>query len=235
MRRIRPGRGCPRNCKWRAERPRAATGRTGKARWSALTREPGDRPPRNCQRDAAGRGAPTDTPLGSGATRPGCRVAMAWANPGVEVPMSHLVRRFLMLATCGHDRGRHARGSRWIRRTVRVRAQPGLGRRRGDRHPDRPLVTRLPVGNVPHQVSVSDVVDKLVASNTADDTISIVDLPTLADAHLAPRPRAGAHGAQPRVACCSRSATSAPAPSRWSRSRRSARSPASTACSSRTI
>jgi YVTN family beta-propeller protein len=42
------------------------------------------------------------------------------------------------------------------------------------------LVARLPVGNVPHQVSVSDVVDKLVASNTADDTISIVDLPTLA-------------------------------------------------------
>jgi YVTN family beta-propeller protein len=42
------------------------------------------------------------------------------------------------------------------------------------------LVMRLPVGNVPHQVSVSDVVDKLVASNTADDTISIVDLPTLA-------------------------------------------------------
>jgi YVTN family beta-propeller protein len=42
------------------------------------------------------------------------------------------------------------------------------------------LVTRLPVGKVPHQVSVSDVVDKLVSSNTADDTISIVDLPTLA-------------------------------------------------------
>ena len=41
------------------------------------------------------------------------------------------------------------------------------------------LVTRLPVGNVPHQVSVSDVVDKLVASNTADDTITIIDLPTL--------------------------------------------------------
>jgi YVTN family beta-propeller protein len=41
------------------------------------------------------------------------------------------------------------------------------------------LVARLPVGNVPHQVSVSDVVDKLVASNTADDTISIVDLRTL--------------------------------------------------------
>jgi YVTN family beta-propeller protein len=32
---------------------------------------------------------------------------------------------------------------------------------------------------VPHQVSVSDVVAKLVASNTADDTISIVDLRTL--------------------------------------------------------
>jgi YVTN family beta-propeller protein len=42
------------------------------------------------------------------------------------------------------------------------------------------LVARLPVGKVPHQVAVSDVVDKLVASNTADDTISIVDLPTLA-------------------------------------------------------
>ncbi len=42
------------------------------------------------------------------------------------------------------------------------------------------VVMRLPVGNVPHQVAVSDVVGKLVASNTADDTISIVDLPTLA-------------------------------------------------------
>jgi YVTN family beta-propeller protein len=42
------------------------------------------------------------------------------------------------------------------------------------------LVARLPVGRVPHQVAISDVVDKLVASNTADDTISIIDLPTLA-------------------------------------------------------
>jgi len=41
------------------------------------------------------------------------------------------------------------------------------------------LIMRLPVGNVPHQVSVSDVMNKLVASNTADDTISIVDLRTL--------------------------------------------------------
>jgi YVTN family beta-propeller protein len=42
------------------------------------------------------------------------------------------------------------------------------------------VIMRVPVGNVPHQVSVSDVVDKMIASNTADDTISIVDLPTLA-------------------------------------------------------
>ncbi len=44
------------------------------------------------------------------------------------------------------------------------------------------LVTRIAVGNVPHQVAVSDVAGKLVASNTADDTISIVDLGTLAKA-----------------------------------------------------
>ena len=42
------------------------------------------------------------------------------------------------------------------------------------------LVARLPVGRVPHQVVVSDVAGKLIASNTADDTISIVDLRTLA-------------------------------------------------------
>ena len=41
------------------------------------------------------------------------------------------------------------------------------------------LVARLPVGRVPHQVVVSDVAGKLVASNTADDTLSIVDLSTL--------------------------------------------------------
>lgn len=41
------------------------------------------------------------------------------------------------------------------------------------------VVTRLPVGNVPHQVAISDVAGKLIASNTADDTISIVDLATL--------------------------------------------------------
>jgi YVTN family beta-propeller protein len=41
------------------------------------------------------------------------------------------------------------------------------------------LVARLPVGRVPHQVVVSDVTNKLIASNTADDTISIVDLSTL--------------------------------------------------------
>jgi YVTN family beta-propeller protein len=41
------------------------------------------------------------------------------------------------------------------------------------------LVTRIAVGNVPHQVAISDVAGKLVASNTADDTISVVDLATL--------------------------------------------------------
>ena len=41
------------------------------------------------------------------------------------------------------------------------------------------LLARLPVGRVPHQVVVSDVAGKLVASNTADDTISIVDLRSL--------------------------------------------------------
>jgi YVTN family beta-propeller protein len=41
------------------------------------------------------------------------------------------------------------------------------------------VVTRLPVGNVPHQVAVSDVTGKLITSNTGDDTISIVDLSTL--------------------------------------------------------
>ena len=42
------------------------------------------------------------------------------------------------------------------------------------------VVARVPVGDVPHQVAVSDVTGKLVASNTGDDTISIVDLDTLA-------------------------------------------------------
>jgi YVTN family beta-propeller protein len=38
------------------------------------------------------------------------------------------------------------------------------------------VIARLPVGNVPHQVAVSVQAGKLVASNTADDTISIIDL-----------------------------------------------------------
>jgi YVTN family beta-propeller protein len=41
------------------------------------------------------------------------------------------------------------------------------------------LVARIPVGNVPHQVAISEVTGKLVASNTADDSVSIVDLATL--------------------------------------------------------
>ena len=40
------------------------------------------------------------------------------------------------------------------------------------------VIAQLPVGKVPHQVTVSATLGKLVASNTADDTISIVDLKT---------------------------------------------------------
>lgn len=38
------------------------------------------------------------------------------------------------------------------------------------------VVTRIPVGKVPHQVIVSAATRKLIASNTQDDTISIIDL-----------------------------------------------------------
>ncbi len=38
------------------------------------------------------------------------------------------------------------------------------------------LVTRIQVGNVPHQVVIADRVGKMVASNTDDNTVSIVDL-----------------------------------------------------------
>ena len=41
------------------------------------------------------------------------------------------------------------------------------------------VVSRIAVGNVPHQVAVSDTLGLLVASNTADNTISVVDLRTL--------------------------------------------------------
>ena len=40
------------------------------------------------------------------------------------------------------------------------------------------VVAQINVGKVPHQVTVSATLGKLVASNTADDTISIVDLKT---------------------------------------------------------
>jgi YVTN family beta-propeller protein len=46
------------------------------------------------------------------------------------------------------------------------------------------VVARIPVGRVPHQVAISDVTGKMVASNTADDTISIVDLGTMATTTL---------------------------------------------------
>ncbi len=42
------------------------------------------------------------------------------------------------------------------------------------------VVARVQVGKVPHQVAVSEELAKLVATNTEDDTISIVDLETLA-------------------------------------------------------
>ncbi len=38
------------------------------------------------------------------------------------------------------------------------------------------VVARLRVGNVPHQVAVSDTLGKLAATNTADNTLSVVDL-----------------------------------------------------------
>ena len=41
------------------------------------------------------------------------------------------------------------------------------------------VVARVKVGNVPHQVAVSDTLGKLVASNTADNTITIISLKTL--------------------------------------------------------
>jgi len=40
------------------------------------------------------------------------------------------------------------------------------------------VIAQIPVGKVPHQVTVSAALGKLVASNTADDTISIIDLKT---------------------------------------------------------
>ena len=41
------------------------------------------------------------------------------------------------------------------------------------------VVARIAVGHVPHQVVVSDTLNKLVASNMEDDTVSIVDLDTM--------------------------------------------------------
>jgi len=40
------------------------------------------------------------------------------------------------------------------------------------------VIAQIPVGKVPHQVVVSATLGKLVASNTADNTISIIDLET---------------------------------------------------------
>ena len=40
------------------------------------------------------------------------------------------------------------------------------------------LVARIEVGNVPHQVVIADRLGKMVASNTEDNTVSIIDLST---------------------------------------------------------
>ena len=97
-------------------------------------------------------------------------------------------------------------------RTHRASADVAVIDSRTDR-----LVT-LPVGKVPHQVSVSDVVNKLVASNTPPMDDELDHRPADAqDAH-APRPRAGAHGARPKVVCVARGRQHRPpAPSRCSR------------------
>ncbi len=42
------------------------------------------------------------------------------------------------------------------------------------------VIARVPVGRVPHQVAVSDTLGRLVASNTADNTVSVIDLARLA-------------------------------------------------------
>ena len=41
------------------------------------------------------------------------------------------------------------------------------------------LVASVKVGNVPHQVSVSDTLGKMITSNTSDNTVTITDLETL--------------------------------------------------------
>ncbi len=42
------------------------------------------------------------------------------------------------------------------------------------------VVARIDVGNVPHQVALSDTLGKLIASNTGDNTISIISLDSFA-------------------------------------------------------
>ena len=41
------------------------------------------------------------------------------------------------------------------------------------------VIARVGVGSVPHQVAVSDVLGRMIATNTADNTVSIIDLRTL--------------------------------------------------------
>lgn len=44
------------------------------------------------------------------------------------------------------------------------------------------VIATVPVGNVPHQVAVSQELGKMITSNTEDNTISIIDLRTLQEA-----------------------------------------------------
>ncbi len=41
------------------------------------------------------------------------------------------------------------------------------------------VVARIPVGQVPHQVAVSESLDRMTVSNTAENTLSVIDLKTL--------------------------------------------------------
>jgi YVTN family beta-propeller protein len=103
---------------------------------------------------------------------------MAWVNPGVEVPMSCFARcvtaAALVLSATATPALALGPAEQYVFVPNRASADVAVIDTRTDR-----LIARLPVGRVPHQVVVSDVAGKLVASNTADDTISIVDLSTL--------------------------------------------------------
>jgi YVTN family beta-propeller protein len=108
---------------------------------------------------------------------------MAWANPGVEVPMSLFARLMtaatLIMTALATPALALDGADGYVFVPNRASADVAVIDTRTDQ-----VIARLPVGNVPHQVAVSDVTGKVVASNTADDTISVVDLGTLATTTL---------------------------------------------------